>query len=258
MLRSIVIWLSVCVCILSFAYTLYLRAVAHSAVPLWNEVAMTYGGVFCVFLFFDNLAHRSAKRRRERGTAPARPRPVVSTAPGQRVAATSASTLAAGQLRLQRVRKDEAGPFRAMVRSCCEEVFALDGKRPHLDEHMEVVGFPVRDWLEDENCHPFYIVYQDEVIGCAVLQTASRAAELVLFYVESSRRRRRGGTVAMEKLVEFLKMLGTCDVLRAELSTSNMRGQRFFSACGFRRVQPDGPDSGTVRMELCLTEGAQP
>jgi ribosomal protein S18 acetylase RimI-like enzyme len=257
LLRSVVIWISVVICILSFAYTLYLRAVAHSAVPLWNKIAMTYGGVFCVFLFFDNIGRQSAKWRQERRTAPVRPRPVVSATPGQRVATPSAPVLAADHIRLERVRRDQSEPFRAMVRTCCEEVLALDGKRPQWDGHMDVVGVPVQEWLTSETCHPFYIVYQDRRIGCAVLKTGCPAAELALIYVESALRRRRGGAAAMRKLVEFLKMLGTCDSLTAELSVSNMRGQRFLYACGFRPVDT-GEAAGTVRMELDLAEGARP
>ncbi len=66
---------------------------------------MTYGGVFCLFLFFDEVGRSFAKHGKERSAELDRPRPTPSRRPGQRVTlAHSLDTY--NEIRLERVSPD--------------------------------------------------------------------------------------------------------------------------------------------------------
>jgi ribosomal protein S18 acetylase RimI-like enzyme len=50
--------------------------------------------------------------------------------------------------------------------------------------------------------------------------------------------RQRGvGRLALNKLAEFVQMLGVSSEIEARVSTSNLRAQRFLEACGFRKFE---------------------
>lgn len=252
-MRKAVIWVSVVIALASFGYTGLLRA-SHEPIPLWNKALMTYGGVFCIFLFLDEVGRSFAKHRKERSVELYRPRPTPARRPGQRVAVTR-SEGTQSEIRLERASPDTREPFRKMVTAFYTETLALEGQRPELDADGNLLGVPVSQWLTAGAYHPLLVMHDDKPVGCCVLKTEVSVHALLLFYIEPSLRRRHVGTAALEKVEAFLRLLGANDAIVANVSRSNMRGQSFLQACGYRPApnEEDGPE--TVLFRKLLNEG---
>lgn len=244
--RTIVIWVSLLVTIASFGYFGYAKF-QHVLAPLWDKVAMTYGGVFCLFLLFDEVGRQAAKGRKDSDANRNRPRPQVSTLPGQQVAAAQAR-ITAGQLRLERVKDSQVDVFREMMDEAVTEVMALQEMRPEVDAHGHIVHLDVEAWLSNEHFYPFLIIYHDACIGYCVLHTVHPAHEIEQFYIQSSIRRRGGGSVALQKLLEFAQLVGTHTRVICDVTTVNMRAQRFFQANGFYIVSEPNAPPGQVQL----------
>jgi GNAT superfamily N-acetyltransferase len=253
-LRKAVMWTSIVIALASFGYAGFLRA-SHEPIPLWNKALMAYGGVFCVFLFFDEVGRSFAKHRQERSVELHRPRPTPSRHPGQRVAVAPSADLAHSEIRLERVSTDTLEPFQKMVTAFYTETLALEGKRPNVDAEGHLVDVPVSQWLTARACHPFLLMHNEQPFGCCVLQTEASVQELVLLYIEPSLRRRHGGAAALEKVEAFVRLLGANDAIVANVSRSNMRGQNFLRACGFRPAFDEGDGVETVLYRKSLNEG---
>lgn len=234
MARTVVIWISVLVMFVGAAFLLYFR-LKHIQLPLWDKVAITYGGVFCVFLFFDEIGRQATKNRKDSDVKRNRPRPQVSSTPGQQVP-TAQTRISSGQLRLERVKPNHAHDLKEMIDEAVTEVMALQASLPELDGEGHVIASDFELWMNDAHYYPFYIMYHDTCIGCCVLHTVHPAHEIELFYIQSSMRRRRGGTTALHKLIEFAGLVGTHTEINCEVGTNNMRAQRFFLANGFHVV----------------------
>jgi RimJ/RimL family protein N-acetyltransferase len=232
--RTIVIWISIVITLIGFGYFGYMN-VMRGPIPLWDKVTMTYGGVFCIFLLFDEIGRQAAKNRKDSDARNHRPRPRAGGEQGQQIPAAQ-TILTAGQVRLERVRESQMEAFLQLVDDAATEVLALQELRPEFNATGHVMGTGSQEWFDHAHYYPFFIMYHDTCIGCCVLHTVHPAYEIVMFYVQSAMRRRHGGSVALDKLMEFAQLVGNHTVVSCELTAENMRGQRFFQANGFHLV----------------------
>ncbi|SFU87971.1 GNAT family N-acetyltransferase [Alicyclobacillus macrosporangiidus] len=230
--RRAVLVISVFIAFASFAIWGWRRAYGL-APPLWDEVAMAYGGVFCVFWFFDEISRQASIRRRER--ARVRPRPSAAASPGQRVVAASGRGTAS--VRLDRVRPEQEGMLQSLLDDLAEEVWALEGRRPPAGPDGAPLGWSARAWRA-EGVHAFFILATfggeaEELAGMCAVGAGSHGAEIRGIYVLPAWRRSGLGGQALEKLLEFVRLANLGDAASVRLSRNNARAQRFFTKHGF-------------------------
>ncbi len=230
--RRAVLVLSVFIAIVSFAIWGWRRAHGRAA-PLWDEVAMAYGGVFCLFWFFDEIGRQASIRRRER--ARVRPRPSAAASPGQRVVAAPGRGPAS--VRLDRVSPEQDGPLQTLLDDFAEEVWALEGRRPPAGPDGAPLGWSATSWRA-EGVHAFFILAAlgggaEELAGMCAVRAGSRGAEIRGIYVLPAWRRRGVGGQALEKLLEFVRLANLGEAASVRLSRNNARAQRFFAKHGF-------------------------
>jgi GNAT superfamily N-acetyltransferase len=251
--QRIVAAVSIIIAVISAGLYLFYRIRFH-ATPLWDKVALAYGGVFCLFLFFDSAAKSVADSRDQRRTAAVeRPRPKPGARPGQSVVTAPAPTsTGTATVRLVRVQNDWE-PFLNRVNAFAHELSALEGKKPALNVTSGRAKLAEETlWRTSPGRNPFGIVIHDELVGCCAVEVGTTGeAALLVMYVDPARRRQRIGQLAMRHLCDFLRLTGA-QSLEATVSTQNHRGERFLTQCGF--TSTDGrirtPDGETVSRSL--------
>jgi ribosomal protein S18 acetylase RimI-like enzyme len=233
--QRIVAAVSIVIAVISSGLYLFYRIQFH-ATPLWDKVTLAYGGVFCLFLFFDSAAKSVADSRdQRRDAAVERPRPKPSARPGQSVVAapapTTAGTVTVGIVRVQ----NDWEPFLNRVNAFTHELSALEGKKPALDVTSGRAKLAEETlWRTLPGSNPFGIMVDDEVVGCCAVEVGTAGeASLLVMYVDPARRRQRIGQSAMRHLCDFLRLTGA-QSLEVTVSTQNHRGERFLTQCGFR------------------------
>jgi len=244
-----VISISVAIAVLSLAYMFYLRF-GRQPVPLWDKVALAYGGIFVAFFVIDTAAAETARFRREKDQLLGRPQPVP--APGREVVLPVAGRPdVAGDVSIRPVGDVLRTAFVDMASVAIAEVLALDGRRP-----TEAAGLWVENMLADPNNYCFVVVKGEEPTGAGVLQSEVQHYELLLFYIASVYRRSRIGTRALLQLTDFARLLNRHSEVLVRVSANNARAQTFFRACGFVLHGPAGDtDSEVAKVTLIRRVG---
>ncbi|WP_026962340.1 GNAT family N-acetyltransferase [Alicyclobacillus herbarius] len=224
-LRKWVSVLSVMTAVAGFTGCVVLR-LRGVAIPLWDIVLMIYGGVFCLFLFFDS-ASRGLAQARQAADARRRVPPRRTLRPEQQVVVTGSRL----EVKLTRARREDAEVFQQMADTAVAEVLALQNQRPA--DHPELRVMDARAWLESSGMYAFFILADDDCVGNCAVDAFDTTARIRLFYVASPWRRQHVGRQAMRQLLEFLSLTGVEEVL-VEFAPENLRARNFFAVCGFR------------------------
>lgn len=230
--RAVVIVVSIVICLGGFGLYAYYRW-RGVGIPPWDGLAMAYGGVFVLFYAFDTLSKQFARLRVD--VPGPRPRPV----PGARVMSPAgtdtagSAAIAPAQVRLERARAEDQDELQTMIDVLWPEVLALDEQRPERDVQGHVTAVRAQQWLTDPRMYSFFIVANGARIGCCALAEGEHSYRLEALYVQSAWRRRQAGRNALHQLTDFARMMGSFDAVHARLSTANLRGRRFLTACGF-------------------------
>ena len=251
--QALVSVVSVAIGLVGLALFMFLR-IRRQPVPLLDDVAMSYGLIFTVFLLFDRVSKQAAQFRSESDAEkPQRPVPFPKS-PGQQVVPAGAGNAADHEVALERLRPEQREVFQSMLDTAIREVLALDGEVPETGNDGHVQHPLWEAWMANPSGHYlFFIVYREQKAGLCALQTGPEGdeslCELQAFYVESSQRRKRIGGTAMKRLQEFASLLGV-QAMSMELSGNNMRGKRFLNYCGFvRSPQAQDAQFGGVRVQ---------
>ncbi|MCL6516722.1 GNAT family N-acetyltransferase [Alicyclobacillus sp.] len=267
--RRAVLLVSIAVALVSFALWGYRRARGLS-IPLWDQVGMAYGGVFCLFWFFDEIGRQASARREARASR--RPRPAPPATPGQRVAITpgqparpsGAPVARAPQptVRLERVRPDQDELLQAWLDALAEEVWALEGQRPKPGPDGHPEGWSAPRWRA-EGAHVFWMVAADGngqgdaapvAVGVLAVAQAEDALEIRGIYVAPAWRRLGVGGAALAQGLEFARLANLGPAVRVGLSGNNLRAQRFFAKHGF---VPMGLTTEGMEEPACASEAAR-
>jgi len=232
--RKIVVVTSIAVGVVSFGYFVYDRIYLNNAVPLWDTTAMIYSGVFLVFLFLDTIGKTAASLRSDSDKSRGRSRPLPTTGGGPAV--VNARTRATReQVNLLRLRADQNDVLRPMLDIAIPEVMALDDDIPAKDANGHVICPEAVEWFNAG--YVFHIQYRQDVVGaCVLVQARGQAWRLALCYVESGARRRRVGTEALQRVVEFARLLEFNLPITTNVSVHNVRAIRFLAAAGWHEA----------------------
>lgn len=214
-------------------------------IPLWDDVLLSYGAVFVLFLFFDLVSKGAAQARSETDASGARPVPVLPVDPSRRPVPGPGTYPGEATVGLQRIGAGEQGQFAAMLDEAIPEVLALHELQAPKDASGRAGVAPARDWLSDDTVFSFFITYHNKPIGCVVLCVERKTPILEFLYIESSYRRRHLATYGLRQTLEFSRLLGANPNFYAVLSRLNGRGQRFLQANGFLCHHSD-PDNGEL------------
>lgn len=228
LIQKLVITASIAVAVIGLALFVYFHALGRT-VPLWDDVALSYGLVFVFVLLLDLFSKGAARARGEAEGSRRRPTPVPSVQPLQRPVGPGQRDLPEGSVRLVRIGQNQQSRFAAMLEEAVAEVLALDEVRLAEDKTGQSASTIAAHWLQDENVYPFFVAYHDAVVGCCVLTIFDKQPILEFLYIESGARRQRLATYALHRLTEFIRLLGGDAKLYAVVSKSNARGQRFLS-----------------------------
>ena len=243
MVQRIVTTASLAVAVVGIGLFLYFR-LEHMSVPLWVDVAMSYGLIFALFLFLDTFSKAAARARGEADASSTRPRPVTAPQPEQRPAVPVQLNTQADHVRLVRIAKESESQLVSLLNRAVPEVLALDEQQPPEDSSGQAGTGPARAWLQAENVYPFFITYQENTVGCCILAVENNVPTLEFLYIEPGQRRHRFATYALRRLIEFIDLLGADEGVFAVVSSSNGRGQRFLTANGFAKVPVGAQDEG--------------
>jgi GNAT superfamily N-acetyltransferase len=209
-------------------------------VPVWMPGLIAYGAVFCIFLWVDQLGRSAARLRAQQDARTTRPRPRPQPGSGRIPQRGEAAAGPSPQLsvRLVRVRQEESGELRAMMKAEQAEVLALDGIRPAGEAPGEELR--VRDWLTDSARHAFFVEAAGERVGCAVVRAVEGSGgwyRIESLYVKPAWRRRRVGRQTLWQLAEFCRLAGGTG-MAVHLSPNNGRARGFVAGCGFALARP--------------------
>jgi ribosomal protein S18 acetylase RimI-like enzyme len=206
-------------------------------VPLWDDLLLVYGGVFVIFLLFDSIGKQVAGFRKESHATLPRPQPSPSAQQSQR-AYVRPGRVQLSDVRLERVKTDGTSTHR--LQAYCDEGFeelaALNGTTPNRDSRGHVMAAPVSSWITDAHRYLFFISHQQKSVGCVVLKREEERLHVELLYVIPDVRRTGIGRVAVQKLVEFMELLGGHEALWLQVSSDNARGQKFAKTAGFHHA----------------------
>ncbi|QQE79978.1 GNAT family N-acetyltransferase [Alicyclobacillus sp. SO9] len=174
-------------------------------IPLWDKVAMSYGGVFCVFWFFDTAGKKVSKKFAGDDEEPPRPAPRPPSDTRQRVVLPGESRYsnegssyesfsltqtpevslqpdrepwigdnsgqgrnASPSLSLERVRTHQKLQWQEMLDVFAGEILALDGVMPETDEEGHAKDWRAEKLLTAEGVYSFWIELDNEKIGTIV------------------------------------------------------------------------------------------
>jgi ribosomal-protein-alanine N-acetyltransferase len=121
--------------------------------------------------------------------------------------------------------------IRWMIRRDMPEVLAIEG------ENFE---FP---WLEDDfvrcfrqrNCIGMVAEHEDRVVGSMIYELQKTCIHVLNFAVANDYQRRGVGSQMIAKLIAKLSAQ-RCTRIRFKVRETNLSGQQFLRACGFRAV----------------------
>lgn len=236
--RRLVTWISAALGLIGLGVGAYTRA-RGVAFPLWAVVLVAYGGIYIIILPVNWVGQQFTRFRSEKDVLVARPRPPAGGLPSGQQLALEPSFVRTDDISVERVTEPSVPALQRLVDACTTELLALANQRPALDEAGHVVGEQAAHWLTDSTTHPLLIRYQQQTVGFCVLQATEVSYELRLLYVDSAWRRRRVATTALDRLLDFCRLLGQFDVIQVAVGANNARGQRFVTAAGFARLTPE-------------------
>lgn len=270
--KKLIVVLSFIIAAIGFGGMMYFRKTALH-IPLWDEIAMTYGGVFVVFWVFDTLG-KMVSRTLGRNSGPAQsadssehpfPRPQPGRTPRQQaVVPNSLQGVATpwsaqesdpgaqgeGGVRLQRVSPSEADVLQRYLDVFLHETYALSERVPVLAEDGHVAELRAQDLLQQPGTYSFLIVREnsagderarlaettashENALGAVVATLAEQRVQLSVLFVPSKFRLKGVGSRALRAVFEFFRLLEPRCHVEVSVPGVNHRAQKFLRKNGF-------------------------
>ncbi|MCL6452144.1 MAG: GNAT family N-acetyltransferase [Alicyclobacillus sp.] len=260
--RTAVIWFTALANAVALAVLAWTLA-HHTGDPRWNQVLITYGIVFWLFLGFDHVGrslvvHSNAKR----ATVVPRPRPAGDALPLPGPVPARPET-SRPTVQLQRLQVADAAGLQRWLDAWAAEVWALEDVAWPTDAAGHAVDYQAADWLAWPGMHVFAILAdslrdvgegdviqsrRDAEVGFVAAVQRDGCLELMAVYVNPAVRRTGVGTAALAAFGQFAGLLVGHVSVTAYVSRRNWRAAQFLREVGFRPAA-EGRLDGGVRLQ---------